>query len=109
MPRSNSGRRIWPELLGQHRPAVERLPTGEAHELGVLLEEPERGAKDPLDLGPPLALGPGDGVLDEREPVGEGVEQDRAGTSASFDGKWCSRLGRRMPTSSAISVRLVSW
>src|SRR3954454_23263717 len=27
--------------------------------------------------------------------------------NASFDAKWCKRLGRRIPTSSAISVRLV--
>ncbi len=64
-----------PELLGEHRPAVERLAPDQAHELGVILEELERGAHDPLDLRP-AAGRVRDRVVDERAPVGEVREQD---------------------------------
>ncbi len=42
------------QLLDQHRSALERLPARQAHEVGTLHEEPERGADDPLHLRPPL-------------------------------------------------------
>ena len=65
------------ELLAQDRSALERLPAHEAHEVGTLLEEAERGAQHPLDLRPALAGALGR-LVDEPDPVGEGVEQHRA-------------------------------
>ena len=65
------------ELVAQDRSALQRLPAHEPHEVRALLEEPERGAHDPLDLGPALADALGR-LVDEPEPVGEGLEQHRS-------------------------------
>ena len=65
------------ELLGEQRPDVERLAPGEPHEVGVGLEERERGAQHPLDLGPALDQ-VADRVVDDREPVRERLLEHRA-------------------------------
>ena len=93
------------ELLAEDRSALERFPTNQPHEVGVLLEEAERGAQHALDLRPTFA-GPSI-ALSTSSTQSAKESSTTARYSASFDGKWCSRLGRRMPTSSAISLRLV--
>ena len=55
------------ELFAEDRAALERLPAHEAHEVGVLLEEAERGAQHALDLRPTFARA-FDRVVDERRP-----------------------------------------
>ena len=59
------------------RPDVERLASAEPHEVGVGLEERERGAQHPLDLGPALDQ-VADRVVDDREPVRERLLEHRA-------------------------------
>src|SRR4029079_14336881 len=49
----------------------------EANEVGALLEEPERGAHDALDLRPPFAHALRR-LVDEAEPIGERLEEHRA-------------------------------
>ena len=66
------------ELLDQHRAALEGLPAGEPHEVGALLEEPERGAQHPFHLGPSLTWLDRRGLVHDHEPVVERVEQHRA-------------------------------
>ena len=65
------------ELTLEHRAAFERFAAREANEVGVLLEERERGPQHLLDLTPTLAW-PAGRLLDEIGPVGEGVDQHLA-------------------------------
>ena len=57
--------------------ALERLPAGEADEVGALHEEAEGGADDPLHLGPALGRLGRHGLVHQGEPVVERVEQHR--------------------------------
>ena len=94
------------ELVAQDRAALQRFPADEAHEVGALLEEAERGAHDPLDLRPAFARALGR-LVDEAEPVGERLEQHRA-VQRFFRREVVqqARGGGSRPRS-AISVRLV--
>ena len=65
------------ELLGEDRTAVERFPSCEADEVGMLLEELERGSEHALDLGPALLDVEGR-LVDELEPPPERVEHHGA-------------------------------
>lgn len=62
------------EFIGNSGTALERFPASDADEFGVLFEELECSAQDPLDLGPAGTVGRLDGDLDEFDPVGERVQ-----------------------------------
>ena len=68
----------------------------------VVGEEVETGADDQFDLGPTV-FGNIDGLGQPLEPIAQQPLEDLV-VQRLFDGKWWSRLGRRIPTPAAMSL-----
>ena len=92
-----------PSSSGQPAAALEGLAAHQAHELGVLPEELEAGVEHPIDLRPAVDRR-GGAVSSSRRNQSASDDSNTSWYSASLEGKWYSRLGRRIPTSAAMSL-----
>ena len=94
------------ELVAQDRAALQRFPADEANEVGALLEEPERGAHDALDLRPAFAHALGR-LVDERRASRRTTRGAPRGRALPWTGSGTAGWGGGCRPASAISVRLV--
>ena len=84
------------------RAVVECLAAHESDVVGVVAEEAEAGRENGLHLLPTRRA-----VLEiavaSRSNQSDNSPSNTSPYSASFEPKWCRRLGRRMPTAAAMS------